>query len=69
MTRLVDVNLTNLIEKTVFIGTCWLVFVIFFFSFNSIGLNIFQSIAVFLASGFITVGAVALTWINVLDCE
>ena len=69
MMRLVDVNLTNRIEKTVFIGTCWLVFVIFFLTFNPIGLNIFQSIAVFLASGFIAIGAVALTWVTVLNGE
>lgn len=69
MMRLVDVNLTNRIEKTVFIGTCWLVFVIFCLTFNPIGLSIFQSIAVFLASGLIAVGAVALTWITVLNGE
>lgn len=69
MMRLVDANMANQIEKTVFIGTCWLIFVVFFFVFNPFTLNFFQNMAVFLASGFVTVSAVSLTWINVLDCE
>jgi len=67
--RMIDANMANRIEKTVFIGTCWLIFVAFFFAFNPIALNFLQNVAIFLASGFIAVGAVSLTWINVLDCE
>ncbi len=66
--RLVDANMAHRIEKTVIIGTCWLIFAIFF-AFNPIALSLFQNVAVFTASGFITVGAVSLTWINMLDCE
>lgn len=69
MMRLVDANMAHRIEKTVIIGTCWLIFAIFFLAFNPIALNFFQNVALFTASGFITVGAVSLTWINMLDCE
>ena len=60
---LVDLNLLSRIKKTLFIGIFWLTFIILFLAFNPIGLNLFQSIAIFLSSGIIAVGLLALMWV------
>jgi hypothetical protein len=52
------------VGRTIVIGSAWLASVTLFLAFNPTGLGFWQSAAAVLASGFIAVGAVALTWVN-----
>ena len=52
------------VGRTIIIGVCWLAFITLFLAFNPARLGIWQSTAAVLTSGFIAVGAVALTWVN-----
>ena len=60
-------DLISQIEKTVFVGISWLVSAILFLAFKPIVINLFQSIALFLASGIITIGIITLIWIAAED--
>jgi uncharacterized membrane protein (DUF485 family) len=55
---------TNKVGRTIIIGVIWLSFITLFLAFNPAGLDIWHSAAAVIASGFIAVGAVALTWVD-----
>jgi hypothetical protein len=57
-------NTSKRVGRTIIIGSTWLASVTLFLTFNPTGLGIWQSAAAVLASGFIAVGAAALTWVN-----
>ncbi|MHA1939872.1 MAG: hypothetical protein ACW97O_16830 [Candidatus Thorarchaeota archaeon] len=59
-----NMDTSKRIRRTITMGSIWLAAVLLFMAFNPVGLGFWQRTTAVIASGFITVGAVALTWIN-----
>ncbi len=52
------------ISATVVAGVAWLVFVVLYLAFFANSFDFWQKLAVFIASGAIVIGAVAIIWIR-----
>lgn len=52
------------ISATVVAGVSWLVFVVLYLAFFANSFDFWQKLAVFIASGAIVIGAIAIIWIR-----
>jgi len=57
-------SLGTRIAATVIIGVAWLAFIVLYLAFFAAGFDFWQKLAIFIASGAIACGAVALMWIK-----
>ena len=54
----------NKIAATIFVSVFWFAFIVLYLAFFADGLNLWQKVAVFLASGAIATGLIAVFWVK-----
>jgi hypothetical protein len=52
------------IAATIFVSVFWFAFIVLYLAFFAGGLNLWQKVAVFLASGAIATGMIAVFWVK-----
>jgi hypothetical protein len=52
------------IAATIFVSVFWFAFIVLYLAFFAAGLNLWQKVAVFLASGAIATGMIAVFWVK-----
>jgi len=57
-------SMGNRVTGTILIAVCWFAFILIYLAFYADGLNLWQKAAVFLASGAIASGLIAILWVR-----
>jgi hypothetical protein len=52
------------VVATIIIGVVWFAFIVLYLAFSAEALNIWQRVAVFLATGAIATGLIAVLWVK-----
>ena len=52
------------VSATIFVSVFWFAFIVLYLAFFADGLNLWQKVAVFLASGAIATGLIAVFWVK-----
>ncbi len=63
--KVIAVNMNSMgtkVASTIIVGVCWFAFIVLYLAFYAESLNIWQKVAVFLASGAIATGLIAVFW-------
>jgi len=52
------------VAATIVISVSWFAFIVLYLAFFAVGINLWQKVAVFLASGAIATGLIAVLWVK-----
>lgn len=57
-------SMGNRVVGTILVAVLWFAFILIYLAFYADGLNLWQKVAVFLASGAIATGLIAIFWVK-----
>jgi len=57
-------SMGNRVVATILVAVCWFAFIVIYLAFFADGLNLWQKAAVFLATGAIATGLIAVFWVK-----